>query len=62
MNARKVVFLASDCIGCGKCLETCAGDAFIASGGLYGIVFKPEKCLGCAVCQAGLECTGECIK
>lgn len=61
MRPEPIIFLQSDCIGCGNCLTACAGEAF-TSGGNYTAEFNPGLCLSCIDCKAGAECLGECIK
>ncbi len=53
-----VVFLASKCIGCGKCLEACAYGAINMSGQGHRILY--DKCVRCGRCAE--ECPSQAIR
>ena len=55
-----IEFKADDCIGCGICVEACAGGAFIAEPG-YSVRFIEESCMECLDCYVEGCCAGECV-
>lgn len=53
-------FNSSECIGCGMCIEVCAGGAFLSEPG-YAVRFIEESCLECLDCYVEGICAGECV-
>ncbi|MGM0500382.1 MAG: glycyl-radical enzyme activating protein [Bacillota bacterium] len=47
----EIIYYKNNCVGCGKCIESCQNDA-IKQDEIFGLITDQEKCVNCGDCAA----------